>query len=50
MVAKVLDEGADDFIIKPVHYCVLIAHLKTLVRRMRYGQTTYYLDDYNKCG
>jgi len=32
VVTKLLDEGADDSIIKPVHCCVLIAHQKTFVR------------------
>lgn len=50
MGAKVLDEGADDFLSKPVNHCVLIAHLKTLMRRMRYGHTAQLLDDCYLCG
>jgi DNA-binding response OmpR family regulator len=32
-VAQALDEGADDYLSKPVPSGVLIAHLKTLIRR-----------------
>ncbi len=35
MVAKALDEGADDFLLKPMTSSVLIAHLKRLVWRAR---------------
>lgn len=35
MVAKALDEGADEYLIKPVPSNVLIAHLKRLARRAR---------------
>lgn len=35
IVAKALDEGADDFLLKPVTSSVLIAHLKRLVWRAR---------------
>jgi DNA-binding response OmpR family regulator len=35
MVARALDEGADDFLIKPMPSGVLIAHLKKLTRRAR---------------
>jgi DNA-binding response OmpR family regulator len=38
MVAKALDEGADDFLLKPMTSSVLIAHLKRLVWRSRSGQ------------
>lgn len=34
-VAKALDEGADDYLIKPVTSGVLIAHLNNLIRRSR---------------
>jgi DNA-binding response OmpR family regulator len=34
-VAKALDEGADDYLIKPVSGGVLIAHLNNLIRRSR---------------
>ena len=34
-IAKALDEGADDYLIKPVPNGVLIAHLKKLIRRGR---------------
>lgn len=33
MVAKTLDSGADDYLIKPVPSGVLVAHLNTLIRR-----------------
>ena len=35
MVAKGLDGGADDYLVKPVPSGVLIAHLNTLVRRAK---------------
>jgi two-component system KDP operon response regulator KdpE len=35
IVANALDEGADDFLLKPVTSSVLIAHLKRLVWRSR---------------
>ena len=35
MVAKALDEGADDFLLKPMTSSVLIAHMKRLVWRAR---------------
>jgi len=38
MVARALDAGADDYLIKPVPSGVLIAHLNTLVRRARVEQ------------
>ncbi len=38
MVAKALDAGADDYLIKPVPSGVLIAHLNNLVRRARVEQ------------
>ena len=34
-IAKALDEGADDYLIKPVPSGVLIAHLNNLIRRSR---------------
>lgn len=37
-VAKALDEGADDYLIKPVPSGVLIAHLNNLIRRSRAEQ------------
>jgi DNA-binding response OmpR family regulator len=33
LVARALDEGADDYLVKPVPLMVLTAHLKTLARR-----------------
>jgi DNA-binding response OmpR family regulator len=33
LVANALDAGADDYLVKPVPSCVLIAHLNTLARR-----------------
>lgn len=35
LVAKVLDEGADDYLIKPITHTVLVAHVKRLTRRAR---------------
>jgi DNA-binding response OmpR family regulator len=35
MVAKALDEGADDYLLKPMTSSVLIAHLKRLIWRGR---------------
>ena len=32
-ISKALDAGADDFMTKPVHNKVLIAHIKNLARR-----------------
>lgn len=37
-IAQALDEGADDYLIKPVRSGVLIAHLKNLIRRARAEQ------------
>jgi DNA-binding response OmpR family regulator len=34
-VAKALDEGADDYLIKPVPSGVLLAHLNNLIRRSK---------------
>jgi two-component system alkaline phosphatase synthesis response regulator PhoP len=41
MVARSLDAGADDYLIKPVPSGVLIAHLNTLVRRARVEQPVF---------
>jgi two-component system, OmpR family, KDP operon response regulator KdpE len=38
MVARALDAGADDYLIKPVPSGVLMAHLNTLIRRARIDQ------------
>lgn len=38
MMAHALDEGADDFLLKPMPSKVLIAHLKKLTRRARAEQ------------
>jgi DNA-binding response OmpR family regulator len=38
LVAKALDAGADDYLIKPVPSGVLVAHLNTLMRRSRIDQ------------
>lgn len=35
MVAKALDEGADDYLLKPMTSNVLVAHVKRLARRSR---------------
>jgi len=37
-IAQALDEGADDYLIKPVPSGVLVAHLKKLIRRSRRAQ------------
>ena len=37
-IAKALDEGGDDYLIKPVPSGVLIAHLNNLIRRSRAEQ------------
>lgn len=34
-VAEALNEGADDYLLKPVHGGVLVAHLRNLTRRAR---------------
>lgn len=38
MVARALDEGADDFLLKPMTSSMLVAHLKRLVWRAHGGQ------------
>jgi len=38
IVARALDEGADDYLLKPMPSSVLIAHLKKLARRARAEQ------------
>ena len=38
MAARALDEGADDYLVKPLTTSVLIAHLKKLARRARAEQ------------
>ena len=40
-VAQALDEGADDYLIKPVPSGVLVAHLKNLTRRARAEKEAY---------
>lgn len=37
-VAKALDAGADDYLIKPVHASLLASRLRTLVRRRALGE------------
>jgi DNA-binding response OmpR family regulator len=39
-IARALDEGADDYLIKPVPSGVLVAHLKKLIRRSRRTQVS----------
>jgi len=39
-IARALDEGADDYLIKPVPSGVLIAHLKKLIRRNNKAQVS----------
>ncbi len=41
MVARALDAGADDYLIKPVPSGVLIAHLQNLVRRANVVRPAY---------
>jgi DNA-binding response OmpR family regulator len=41
LVARALDAGADDYLIKPVPSGVLVAHLNTLMRRARVEQPQY---------
>jgi len=50
IVAKVLDEGADDFLNKLEHHRVFIANLKTLMDRMGCGQTPQFINDCYTCG
>lgn len=38
IIARALDEGADDYLLKPMPSSVLIAHLKRLARRARAEQ------------
>lgn len=45
MVAKALDEGADDFLLKPMTSSVLIAHLKRLVWRARAEENANHRTD-----
>jgi len=45
MVAKALDAGADDYLIKPVASGVLTAHINTLVRRARVEQPVFLPPD-----
>lgn len=40
MVAKALDEGADDYLLKPMPSSMLIAHIKKLARRAKAEQET----------
>jgi two-component system response regulator ParR len=39
-IARALDEGADDYLIKPVKSGVLAAHLKKLIRRNNRAQAS----------
>jgi DNA-binding response OmpR family regulator len=39
-IARALDEGADDYLIKPVPNGVLVAHLKKLIRRSKRAQVS----------
>lgn len=41
LVAKALDAGADDYLVKPVPTGVLVAHLNTLMRRARVYNPAY---------
>lgn len=45
MVAKALDEGADDFLLKPMTSSVLIAHLKRLVWRAQAEKKAHHRPD-----
>lgn len=44
MVARTLDAGADDYLIKPVLSGVLIAHINTLLRRRARVQQPAYVE------
>jgi len=35
LIAKALDEGIDDYLIKPISSAVLAAHIKRIIRRAR---------------
>lgn len=56
LVEKVLDAGADDFLVKPVSANILVAHLNTLARRARAEKEAALSivngdsDDFNKVG
>ncbi len=39
LITRVLDEGADDYLIKPVSSNVLLAHLNNLARRIPVKQS-----------
>ena len=39
MVAKVLDAGADNYLIKPVSSSMLLAHIQNLVQRIQVQET-----------
>jgi two-component system response regulator MprA len=43
MIASILDAGADDYLVKPVPSGMLVAHIKTLIRR-----TTSPLKEYTQ--
>lgn len=43
MIASILDTGADDYLVKPVPSGMLVAHIKTLIRR-----TTSPLKEFTK--
>jgi len=49
IVARALDEGADDYLLKPMPSSVLIAHLKKLARRARAEQESSN-SDFNYLG
>ncbi len=39
MIAKVLDAGADNYLIKPVSSCMLLAHIQNLIQRVSIHET-----------
>lgn len=45
IVAELLDKGADDYLCKPVNNSVLIAHIRTLVRRTRFGPRYQFMGE-----
>lgn len=43
IVAQLLDEGANNFLCRPVKNDVLIAHIRTLMRRMRFEYKNQFM-------
>jgi DNA-binding response OmpR family regulator len=47
IVAQLLDDGADNFLCKPVRNDVLIAHIKTLLRRRRFQYVSVHVGTFS---